>query len=140
MRTLNQATRKLINDYYNRPKNVSLAEFCKANNIKVYYMRRLLELYGQKLLPALRDVAKRTIFSNNQNSAEERLSILNECSNFIAVEVSNQEQVKLKTKSRTCIEFERDRLRLLLDIAMMPYTTKGLKAIRSAQQEVSHAR
>ena len=119
---------------------MDMGEFCKANNIKVYYMRRLLELYGQKLMPGLLDLANRKVSVQQDSSIEGPLSLLNDCGNFIAIEVSDQEKVKLKSKNRTFTEFERDRFRLLLDIAMMPYTIKGLKAIRLAQEEVNHVR
>lgn len=57
MRKIPEATRKLINAYYSRPCDMSMSRFCRANKIKVYYLKRVLELYGQKLMPVLRDLS-----------------------------------------------------------------------------------
>jgi hypothetical protein len=130
-----EATRKLINDYYSRPGDMSTGQFCRANKIKVYYLKRVLELYGQKLMPVLRDLSAYSA----ANAADESLDELwKESRKFIAAEVSDQERVRLKTPSRTSIEFERIRFRLLIDIAMMPYTKKSDKALRFAQKAVDH--
>jgi len=37
-----EATRKLINDYYSRPGDMSMGQFCRANKIKVYYLKRVI--------------------------------------------------------------------------------------------------
>ena len=130
-----EATRKLINDYYSRPDDMSMGQFCRANKIKVYYLKRVLELYGQKLMPVLRDLSACGAANTSDESLDE---LWKESRKFIAAEVSDQERVRLKTPSRTSIEFERIRFRLLIDIAMMPYTTKSDKAIRFAQKAVDH--
>lgn len=130
-----EATRKLINDYYSRPGDMSMGQFCRANKIKVYYLKRVLELYGQKLMPVLRDLSAYSVANASDESLDE---LWKESRKFIAVEVSDQERVRLKTPSQTSIEFERIRFRLLIDIAMMSYSTKSDKAIRFAQKAVDH--
>ena len=105
---------------------MSMGQFCRANKIKVYYLKRILELYGQKLMPVLRDLSAYSAANASDESLDE---LWKESRKFIAAEVSDQERVRLKTPSRTSIEFERIRFRLLIDIAMMPYTTKSDKAI-----------
>ena len=130
-----EATRKLINDYYSRPGDMSMGQFCRANKIKVYYLKRVLELYGQKLMPVLRDLSACGVAICDDASDESLDELWKESRKFIAVEVSDQERVRLKTSSRTSIEFD---FRLLIDIAMMPYTTKSDKAIRFAQKAVDH--
>lgn len=133
-----EATRKLINDYYSRSGDMSMGQFCRANKIKVYYLKRVLELYGQKLMPVLRDLSACGVAIHDDASDESLDELWKESRKFIAAEVSDQERVRLKTPSRTSIEFERIRFRLLIDIAMMPYTTKSDKAIRFAQKAVDH--
>lgn len=130
-----EATRKLINDYYSRPDDMSMGQFCRANKIKVYYLKRVLELYGQKLMPVLRDLSAYSVANASDESLDE---LWKESRKFIAAEVSDQERVRLKTPSQTSIEFERIRFRLLIDIAMMSYSTKSDKAIRFAQKAVDH--
>ena len=130
-----EATRKLINDYYSRPCDMSMGQFCRANKIKVYYLKRVLELYGQKLMPVLRDLSAYSVANASDESLDE---LWKESRKFIAAEVSDQERVRLKTPSQTSIEFERIRFRLLIDIAMMSYSTKSDKAIRFAQKAVDH--
>jgi hypothetical protein len=133
-----EATRKLINDYYSRPGDMSMGQFCRANKIKVYYLKRVLELYGQKLMPVLRDLSAYSAAIYDDASNESLDELWKESRKFIAAEVSDQERVRLKTPSQTSIEFERIRFRLLIDIAMMPYSTKSDKAIRFAQKAVDH--
>ena len=130
-----EAIRKLINDYYSRPDDMSMGQFCRANKIKVYYLKRVLELYGQKLMPVLRDLSAYSVANASDESLDE---LWKESRKFIAAEVSDQERVRLKTPSQTSIEFERIRFRLLIDIAMMSYSTKSDKAIRFAQKAVDH--
>jgi hypothetical protein len=101
----------------------------------VYYLKRILELYGQKLMPVLRDLSAYGAANASDESLDE---LWKESRRFIAVEVSDQERVRLKTPSQTSIEFERIRFRLLIDIAMMSYSTKSDKAIRFAQKAVDH--
>ena len=133
-----EATRKLINDYYSRPGDMSMGQFCRANKIKVYYLKRVLELYGQKLMPVLRDLSAYSAAIYDDASNESLDELWKESRKFIAAEVSDQERVRPKTPSQTSIEFERIRFRLLIDIAMMPYSTKSDKAIRFAQKAVDH--
>ena len=130
-----EAIRKLINDYYSRPDDMSMGQFCRANKIKVYYLKRVLELYGQKLMPVLRDLSAYSVANASDESLDE---LWKESRKFIAAEVSDQERVRLKTPSQTSIEFESIRFRLLIDIAMMSYSTKSDKAIRFAQKAVDH--
>ena len=117
---------------------MSMGQFCRANKIKVYYLKRVLELYGQKLMPVLRDLSACGVAIHDDASDESLDELWKESRKFIAAEVSDQERVRLKTPSQTSIEFERIRFRLLIDIAMMPYTTKSDKAIRFAQKAVDH--
>ncbi len=92
-----EATRKLINDYYSRPDDMSMGQFCRANKIKVYYLKRVLELYGQKLMPVLRDFSARNEAILSCESGESLDELWKESRRFIAVEVSDQERVRLKT-------------------------------------------
>ena len=93
-----EATRKLINDYYSRSGDMSMGQFCRANKIKVYYLKRVLELYGQKLMPVLRDLSAYSAANASDESLDE---LWKESRRFIAVEVSDQERGRLKTRSRT---------------------------------------
>jgi len=59
-----------INTYYCRPEGMSMGEFCKISRIKVYQLERMLELYEQKLMSVLVDLAERNRAIYCQKSSE----------------------------------------------------------------------
>jgi hypothetical protein len=132
----NTYVRDIINSYYSRPEEMSMGEFCKANQIKVLTLKKLLELHGQKLMPGLTNLAKRSLAIYNRESAESLETLWRESSHLIAIEISDKEKALLGKKYGQWVEFEHIRFRLLVDVAMMPPSLDAFKVILKVHKEV----
>lgn len=130
--------RNTINAYYYRPDGMSMGEFCKISRIKVYQLERMLELYGQKLMPVLVDFAERNRAIYCRESSECLETLWKESSRLIAVEIFDGEKDRLRKKYHSSLEreIEHVRFRLLIDIAMMPCSEETYAIMRKVHAEV----
>lgn len=136
MEKVTKYMRDIINAYYSKPKEMSTKEFCSSKKIKVYQLDRMLELYGQKLMPGLVDLTKRNLAIYTYQSQETLNQLWRESSKLIAVQVSDREKNALRRNDCIATDFEHIRFRLLIDVAMMSSSWDAEQAFYRAHREV----
>lgn len=140
MTKFEETARELINDYYSRPSTQDKIQFCKSRNIKAYQLDRMIELYGQRLVPGLcsigKTLSKPTVTGKRYDTID---GLCREASQLIEVELSDRERVTRDERVRGCtIPFQRLRMRLLVEIAMMAPTSAGHARLLKMEREASH--
>lgn len=128
--------RTIVNAYYTRPREMSKAAFCKANKLRVYQLDRMLALTGQRLMPGLTDLTRKNLAVYCGESVASLEGLWRQCSELIAVEVSNKERSNIRRHRNHATEFEHQRFRLLVDIAMMPSSETALAVMQRVHKEV----
>lgn len=132
--------RRIVNDYFNKPKDETKKQFCKTRNIKCYQLNRMIEIYGQRIEPELKEIAKAY---TGLTPSGQRFNLIDtwceETRKLVAVELSDKEYpeyLRNEYNNTLSVRFDRTRLKVIVEIVMLSRTQQNLSKLVMLYREL----